>query len=146
MTCSFEIQPRRGGHFWCDSGDVVWRRLGGKVGLYSADISMGLHQTPRCGTSHDAEAHAETDRLHQRRIRPILSFPAPATMPQGEFFWWHFGEVRGNAEFRHNLLAQLHPPSVQTFAEMLFLVAWLLRPATVPRLLTQREVNVLDVC
>ena len=31
MTCSFEIQPRRGGHFWCDSGDVVWRRLGGKV-------------------------------------------------------------------------------------------------------------------
>ena len=27
----FEIQPGRGGHFWCGSGDVVWRRLGGKV-------------------------------------------------------------------------------------------------------------------
>jgi hypothetical protein len=25
----FEIQPGRGGHFWCGSGDVVWRRLGG---------------------------------------------------------------------------------------------------------------------
>ena len=33
MTCSFEIQPRRGGHCWCDFGDVVWRRLGGKVTL-----------------------------------------------------------------------------------------------------------------
>ena len=34
MTCSFEIQPRREGHFWCDSGDMPWRRLGGKVGPF----------------------------------------------------------------------------------------------------------------
>ena len=31
MACSFEIQLRRGVHFWWDSGDMVWRRLGGKV-------------------------------------------------------------------------------------------------------------------
>ena len=36
MACSFKIQPRRGGHFWCGSGDVSWRRMGGKVGLYSS--------------------------------------------------------------------------------------------------------------
>jgi len=42
MACSFKIQPRRGGHFWCGSGDVNWRRMGGKVGLYSSIVSKML--------------------------------------------------------------------------------------------------------
>jgi hypothetical protein len=33
MACSFKIQPRRGGPFWWDSGDVTRRKLGEKVAL-----------------------------------------------------------------------------------------------------------------